>query len=210
LLVLAAVMGLGGCSTTTADGHATPTVTLGTVPADTQPVTSASSSSSSNRASTTAPSAPARQPLAAPGAHLLIPRLDINAPIVAVGVQKQEMDVPLDPRTLGWWTGGAVPGSGRGSIVIDGHINYAGVSGALAVLPDLKLGDTVSLTRPGHTLTYTVQAVRTYSKDSGLPQDAFSQSTAERLVLITCGGPFDASTGNYEDNIVAYATPTAA
>jgi hypothetical protein len=26
-------------------------------------------------------------------------------------------------------------------------------------------------------------------------------------VMITCGGPFDPATGNYEDNIVAYATP---
>jgi hypothetical protein len=33
---------------------------------------------------------------------------------------------------------------------------------------------------------------------------------AGRLVLVTCGGPFDASTGNYLDNIVAFAVPVAA
>jgi len=27
-------------------------------------------------------------------------------------------------------------------------------------------------------------------------------------VLITCGGPFDSATGNYLDNIVAFARPS--
>jgi hypothetical protein len=35
----------------------------------------------------------------------------------------------------------------------------------------------------------------------------FDQSSVGRLAIVTCGGPFDASTGNYLDNIVAYAVP---
>jgi hypothetical protein len=31
---------------------------------------------------------------------------------------------------------------------------------------------------------------------------------AARLVVVSCGGPFDASTGHYLDNIVAYAVPS--
>jgi hypothetical protein len=49
--------------------------------------------------------------------------------------------------------------------------------------------------------------VRTYPKETGLPASAFARDGAPRLVLITCGGPFDAATGNYEDNVVVYATP---
>jgi hypothetical protein len=30
---------------------------------------------------------------------------------------------------------------------------------------------------------------------------------AARLVIVSCGGPFDATTGHYLDNIVAYAAP---
>jgi hypothetical protein len=214
LLILATVAGLGGCQARTT-GHGTPTVTLGSLPADTTPAlepatsraaqTSPTGAASTPAATTTAPRA--RTPLAAPGARLHINRVHVDAPIVAAVVRNGVLDVPLEPHTLGWWSGGAVPGSGKGSIVIDGHINYAGVTGALAVLPSLQLGDRIDLTRSGHTLTYAVQAVRTYDKHTGLPADAFSQSTGERLVLITCGGPFDPATGNYEDNIVAYATP---
>ena len=204
LLVLGAVAGLGGCRARTT-GHAIPTVTFGSLPADSSPPTSPSSKPPVSASPSVA--SRARMPLAAPGARLTIPRVSVDAPIVAVGAPNRVLDIPLDPHTLGWWDGGAVPGSGHGSIVIAGHINYAGVTGALAVLPDLKLGDTVTLSRAGHTLTYSVRAVRIYDKGQGLPASAFSQSTPEQLVLITCGGPFDSSTGNYEDNIVAYATP---
>jgi hypothetical protein len=214
LLILAAVAGLGGCQGHSI-GHAVPTVTFGTVPADATPSTGSAGPTPPNITSAgattpniTSGAPPHRSALAAPGARLLIDRVHVDAPIVAAAVRNGVLDVPLDPHTLGWWTGGAVPGSGKGSIVIDGHINYAGVTGALAVLPSLKVGDTVELIRPGHTLAYTVQAVRTYDKHAGLPAETFSQSTAERLVLITCGGTFDSGTGNYEDNIVAYATPS--
>jgi LPXTG-site transpeptidase (sortase) family protein len=210
LLVLGAIAGLGGCQARTT-GHAIPTVTFGSVPADSSAATSPSipvrSTPASNAATSTVPTA--RSPLPAAGGRLAIRRLGVDAPIVAVGAPNRVLDIPLDPHTVGWWDGGAVPGSGHGSIVIAGHINYAGVTGALAILPDLKLGDSVTLSRPGHILTYSVRAVRTYDKSQGLPAAAFSQTTPEQLVLITCGGPFDASTGNYEDNIVAYAVPAA-
>ncbi len=38
--------------------------------------------------------------------------------------------------------------------------------------------------------------------------EAFSAYGAMRLVLITCGGPYDAATGGYRDNIVVVAAPT--
>ncbi|WP_395475404.1 class F sortase [Saccharopolyspora spinosa] len=37
--------------------------------------------------------------------------------------------------------------------------------------------------------------------------DLFDRTGNPRLALITCGGPFDDSTRQYEDNIVAYAVP---
>ena len=137
------------------------------------------------------------------GSRLMLGRLGIDAPITPVTVTGQVMDVPLDPATLGWWSGGAAPGDPTGTTVIDGHVNYAGVSGALSVLPDVRPGDTVSI---GHR-RFTIQAVRTYPKSAGLPANLFTRTGPARLVLITCGGPFDAASGNYEDNIVAYAVP---
>jgi LPXTG-site transpeptidase (sortase) family protein len=145
--------------------------------------------------------------MAAAGARLSIPRLGVDAQIVGIGVVDRTLDVPLDPKVLGWWTGSAQPGTGTGSVVIDGHVNYDGVAGALSVLPQLHVGDHVTLTRGTNRLSYRVTALRTYVKADGLPAEMFRQDIAERLVLVTCGGPFDAGTGNYEDNVVAYATP---
>jgi sortase (surface protein transpeptidase) len=120
------------------------------------------------------------------------------------------MQVPLNPRVVGWWSGGAAPGDQQGATVIVGHINYAGVDGAFAVLPQTRPGDTVTLSTQGavaYGYRYRVVAVRSYRKTSGIPAIAFSTSGPPRLVLITCGGLFDSSTGNYEDNIVTYAEP---
>lgn len=144
--------------------------------------------------------------------HLEIPALSVSAPIVRVGTQRNgALQVPRDPKTTGWWGGGANPGAPTGTAVIAGHINYSGVTGALAQIGELDPGDVVYVDglRDGSKtrVPFTITGVRTYLKH-GLPyQTIFNQDVAGRLVLITCGGPFDASTGNYRDNIVAYAVP---
>jgi hypothetical protein len=141
-----------------------------------------------------------------------IPALHVTARIIKVGTSPGgALQVPLNPKITGWWDGGASPGAPRGTAVIAGHINYSGVTGALAHIGNLNPGDTVYVygARAGKTtrLAFTVTGVRTYLKQ-GLPyQKIFDQDVAGRLVLVTCGGPFDARTGNYLDNIVTYAVP---
>lgn len=94
-------------------------------------------------------------------------------------------------------------------MVIVGHVNLAGRVGAFAVLPQARPGDAVTVSEPwrGSALTfrYSVDAVRTYPKSAGLPQQLFGRDGVHELVLITCGGSFDSSTGNYRDNIVVLA-----
>ena len=142
------------------------------------------------------------------GSRLHIGRFDVDAPIVSVRVVDGVMQIPRDPGTVGWWRGGAGPGDDTGSVVVVGHVNYAGTTGALAVLPDTRPGDAITLDEPRTHLAYRVDAVRTYPKTSGIPSSVFSTAGPTRLVLITCGGPFDGQSGNYEDNIVVYASPT--
>jgi hypothetical protein len=155
---------------------------------------------------------PSRAVLSAPstvpaGSRLRLGRLGLDAVVTHVRAVDGVMQIPRDPRVVGWWSQGAAPGAAAGSAVIVGHINYAGTDGALSVLPATRPGDLVTVTENGRTLRYRVQAVRTYAKTSGIPASVFATDGAPRLVLITCGGPFDADTGNYEDNIVVYATP---
>jgi hypothetical protein len=134
-------------------------------------------------------------------------RLGVDAPISHVIVSGNVMQIPQDPHTVGWWTGGAVPGDSHGNTVIVGHVNYAGVDGALSALPDARAGDVIVLREPHHDRRYRMVAIRSYPKSSGIPADAFSRGGPARLILITCGGQFDPATGNYEDNIVGYAQP---
>jgi hypothetical protein len=138
---------------------------------------------------------------------LRLARLGVDAAIMAVSAPGLVLQVPDDPQVLGWWSGGSAPSNARGTVVIDGHINFNGVSGALAVLPRTRPGDVVTIHEPAATYRYVIHAVRTYPKSTGIPAEAFDRIGRARLVLITCGGPFDPSTGNYRDNIVAYAVP---
>jgi hypothetical protein len=161
------------------------------------------------------PTAPAKKSTAAvitlsPN-RIEIPALQAVAPIVPVGTTaNNELDVPLDPKIVGWWINGAKPGAKVGSAILDGHINYNGVDGVLSRIGSLNPGDDVYVygTYNGKQtrLHYKIAGVRTYVKKTLPFAQIFDQHVAGRLVIVTCGGPFDASTGNYLDNIVAYAT----
>ncbi|MEJ7845630.1 MAG: sortase, partial [Acidimicrobiales bacterium] len=59
----------------------------------------------------------------------------------------------------------------------------------------------------GTTISYVVTRVERHPKDA-FPTDAVYDMTAgPELRLITCGGDFDRSSGHYEDNVIAFATP---
>ena len=40
-----------------------------------------------------------------------------------------------------------------------------------------------------------------------LPVNVYARTGKARLVLVTCGGPFDRRSGHYKDNIVVTAVP---
>jgi len=68
-------------------------------------------------------------------------------------------------------------------------------------------GDIVVVTAvDGRTFRYRVTATREMRK-ADLPTDIWSQTGPARLVLVTCGGPFDQATSHYRDNIVVTAVP---
>jgi hypothetical protein len=144
-----------------------------------------------------------------------IPTLHAEAPIVKVGTTPGgELNIPLNPRTVGWWSPGAKPGARQGTAILAGHINYAGVTGALADIGRLRPGNRVlifGLHRGRHTaLVFRVTGVHTFHKTHLPYRRIFAQNVPGRVALVTCGGPFDAATGNYLDNIVAFAVPVHA
>jgi hypothetical protein len=141
-----------------------------------------------------------------------IASLGIDAPVsaAAIDVAHGVLDAPASIARAGWWRDGATPGSRLGAVLIAGHVDSAkGGIGAFFRLRRAHAGDRVELrSASGKTFAYDVRSVRTYVKGS-IPTSVFSRRGAARLVLVTCGGPFDRASGHYRDNVVLTAVPTS-
>jgi hypothetical protein len=140
--------------------------------------------------------------------RLVVPSLGIDAPVISVGITDAQLDVPGDVHMVGEWSGGATPTGTSGTVLIAGHVNWAGQGpGALAHLASIAPDATVLLSTPrGTATTWSVTSVEAVTK-ADLPQTIFDRSGPHRLVLVTCGGAFNSATGHYKDNIVVTATP---
>jgi hypothetical protein len=118
--------------------------------------------------------------------------------------------VPADIRRAGWWKGSSHIGDPFGSIVIAAHVDsFEQGVGPAAELLSARPGDPVLLTGPTRRQAYRVTSVRLVPRaDLDADSVVFSAAGARRLVLITCGGPYDAARGGYRDNVVVVARPT--
>lgn len=140
-----------------------------------------------------------------------IPRLGIRAPITISDVDTRSgaLAVPQNIDRVGWWRDGAAPGDDAGTILLAGHVDSARRgAGAFFALRGARRGDTVELRADdGRTRRWRVTTVRRVRKRA-LPTAIFTRSGDRRLVLVTCGGPFDERAGQYRDNVVVTARPT--
>jgi hypothetical protein len=155
------------------------------------------------------PAAVAPTPVSAPPARLSIPALGVDAPVGPVADTRSEITVPDDVSTVGWWVAGAAPGDPVGTTVLVGHVDaWDQGAGALYHLDGARPGMPVAVTTTdGRTTSYAVTGLQVVRKAAGLPPSLFDQAGAPRLVLVTCGGPFDERTRSYADNIVVVAIP---
>ena len=158
---------------------------------------------------TVRPSEAAVRPLPDIGdSRLAVPSLGIDAPVMSVGMTGTQLDVPDDVHMVGEWSGGGTPTATSGTVLLAGHVNWAGQGpGALAHLASIAPDANVLLSTPGGiATTWSVTSVEAVTK-ADLPQAIFDRSGPHRLVLVTCGGAFNSATGHYEDNVVVTATP---
>ena len=149
---------------------------------------------------------PARpDPAVGPPVQVIVGGLRVDAPVVPISLQEATLLPPDDPQTIGWWSGGARPGSLRGATVLTGHTVHTG-GGAFDRLDTLRAGAPVSVRTARGTIRYRVTAVRTYRRAS-LARDAdrvFGQQGPARLVLVTCD---DWNGVRYLSNAVVFADP---
>ena len=125
-------------------------------------------------------------------AHLIIPKIGVNALIEPVHVQKDgTLGVPMRSQweNVGWYQGGPIPGQ-RGSAVIDGHLDRPGaVPAVFWRLHELSVGDLVTVTDTnGHTLHFQVTKIQSYPPNNAPLSQIFADSSGNFLNLITCAG----------------------
>jgi sortase (surface protein transpeptidase) len=140
-------------------------------------------------------------------------RLDavgVEARVAPVGVDAAtgEMIIPPDGRVVGWYAHGPSPGE-SGSAVLAGHVDYDGRRGAFFDLSRLEPGARVTVVlADGTENRFTVTGRRQYLKARLPATEVFVRDGPPGLVLVTCGGAFDAANRSYEANVVVYAVPS--
>lgn len=88
-----------------------------------------------------------------------------------------------------------------------GHVDSTGGPGVFFRLGALRPGDEIDVVRAdGQTAVFRVDRVAEYPKSAFPARLVYVPTHYPSLRLVTCGGNFDAATGNYLDNIVAFAT----
>ena len=136
--------------------------------------------------------------------HLVIPSLHVDALVRTTSIVDHELVIPGDVHDVGEW-GRKV---NAGTTILAGHVNWVGQGlGALGALANIAPGATVYLSnRAGVVSVWSVVSLRAVSK-MDLPETLFASGGTRRLVLVTCGGAFDAATHQYADNVLAIAVP---
>jgi LPXTG-site transpeptidase (sortase) family protein len=147
---------------------------------------------------------PTRDPAAGVPVAVSIPALGIDAGVDPVVLAAGGVLVPpADPARVGWWSGGSLPGSVGGTVVLAGHSVRLG-AGVFDDLADLERGDRVDVSTSHGEVSYRVRDVHELSKGdlASLSSELFSRSGTGRLVLVTCT---DWSAGDYRGNTVVVA-----
>lgn len=148
-----------------------------------------------------------------PAGQLIIPSLDVTAPMTWTAITNGEFDVPADVSSVGVWSGGARPGDRAGAVLAVGHVSdNTDRPGALHDLPTIQTGARVEILDPdGRTWTYRVTAIDEYGQNN-LPRDLTS-SEAPVLRLVSCTRRVVTDGGrafHYTHNVVITATPQGA
>ncbi len=137
-----------------------------------------------------------------------IPAIDVDAPIVVLGVHPDgTMASPSGPNAVAWYTFSAKPGE-IGNVVLSGHLDYINVGAAVFWrLSELRPGDELQLLMEDDTLVrYVVESLNEYDETTAPVQDIVGPTANESITLITCAGSFDPTNLHYNRRLVVRGT----
>lgn len=141
--------------------------------------------------------------------RLEVAGLGIDMPVVPVGVDDAGgMVIPDGALTAGWYRFGPAPGGDAGNAVLAAHVDNAQGLGPFARLLDVEVGERVEVTiESGDTIAYEVTDVEQTDKDEVDLTAVFEPDGPPALVMVTCGGDWQANIGHYADNVIVTAIP---
>ena len=172
------------------------------------------------------PVAPAEGTACRPGApqRVVYPALGVDAAVERIGLERDRssggtgvhrLGNPTDISRVGWYAEGPRPGSGAGTVLLDGHTYRDGSAVFGGDFPTrAKAGQLIQTVQPdGSVCSYrvtkvwpAVDAQRDYPRIVATAH-LYDTSGPERLFLATCGGRWDAAREEYDDISVLVATP---
>ncbi|MEU8629224.1 class F sortase [Streptomyces sp. NPDC048669] len=164
-----------------------------------------------------APSASSAAPeSAAPGpslprsvpTRLRIPAIAVDAPFTPLSIGSSgrlDAPPPNDKNLAGWFKDGVTPGE-RGAAIVAGHVDTTTGPAIFLQLRFLRPGSSVDITRTDGTVaTFKVDTVETFSKAKFPDKRVYADTPDAQLRLITCGGNYNKTVKDYEDNVVVFA-----
>lgn len=143
---------------------------------------------------------------------LQIPKYGVDASVVVLGVDPNGiMETPDGPINVAWYDFSAKPGfapdDGGGNAVFSGHVDYYNYGPAVFWnVRDLELDDEINVVlEDGTVYSYAVVSRTQYTASTAPIQEIVGNTPNEVVTLITCGGTFDPSVGEYDDRVVVRA-----
>ena len=147
-------------------------------------------------------------------ASIVVEAVEMDLDIEVIETVDGVMQAPSGAEFAAWYRETSRLGE-EGPIVIAGHLNYWNVpEGPFYGLARMAAGDIITVTgTDGGVYQYEVRSTEQFPSDAS-PNELFESvdesAGGETIVLITCGGEWDASISEYNERTVVVATRVAA
>lgn len=144
---------------------------------------------------------------AAAPANVRIPPLAVESGLDRIGVDAGGvLEPPPRWQVPAWFEGGPRPGE-VGPAVIAGHVDSPTGPAVFAKLKGLRPDDRIEIVdRDGNTHVFAVDRLEQAPRREFPTEAVYGPTPDPQLRLITCDGDYLSRTGQYEDNLIVYAT----
>jgi len=135
-----------------------------------------------------------------------IPTIQVDTDVEMAKILNGVMQDPSGPWIVAWYRGTSRLGV-PGNAVFSGHVDYAGVGPAVfARLAELQPDDGIEITgNDVRIYRYRVIWARLYDAATAPVAEIAGPTSTECATLITCGGTFNAESGQYDQRYVVRA-----